>query len=165
MKTRHLALVAACALAGAAAQADTKNPDAKFVAHAATGGQLEVDLGQLATQKAQRAEVKAFGERMVKDHQEANAKLAGLASRKGIDVPKSVGRLDQHKKEKLAKAQAEDFDEDYVKAMLEDHEKDVKDFEKEAQSGKDADVRTFAADTLPTLRSHLEAVRQLANGK
>ncbi|MBI4696831.1 MAG: DUF4142 domain-containing protein [Gammaproteobacteria bacterium] len=165
MKIRHLALATACVLAGPAAQADSKNPDAKFVEHAAAGGQMEVDLGQLASQKAQRPEVKAFGERMVKDHQEANAKLAALASQKGIDVPKAVGMLDQHKKEKLAKAKAEDFDADYVKAMLKDHEKDMKDFEKEAQSGEDAEVRSFAADTLPTLRSHLEAIKQLANEK
>jgi putative membrane protein len=40
--------------------------------------------------------------------------------------------------------------------MVSDHKEDVAEFEKEAKSGKDADVKAFAAKTLPTLKEHLE---------
>jgi putative membrane protein len=46
--------------------------------------------------------------------------------------------------------------------MVRDHDKDVKEFEREAQRAKDADVKAWAGKTLPTLREHQQAARQLA---
>ena len=50
----------------------------------------------------------------------------------------------------------------YMSHMVKDHVKDVKEFEKESKSGKDADVKQFAADTLPTLREHLQMAQTTA---
>jgi putative membrane protein len=44
--------------------------------------------------------------------------------------------------------------------MVKHHEKDVQEFERAAQSDN-AQVRSFAERTLPTLRNHLEQARQL----
>ena len=43
--------------------------------------------------------------------------------------------------------------------MVDDHEKDVKEFTAQAQSGTDPDVKAFAAKTLPTLQSHLDMIK------
>ncbi len=40
--------------------------------------------------------------------------------------------------------------------------KGVSDFEKEANQGADADVKNFAAKTLPTLQEHLRMAREIA---
>jgi putative membrane protein len=45
--------------------------------------------------------------------------------------------------------------------MVEDHEKDVAAFDATAKNGVDADVKAFAAKTLPTLRMHLEMIREI----
>jgi putative membrane protein len=42
-----------------------------------------------------------------------------------------------------------------------DHEKDVKEFEKEAQKADDSDVKAFAQKTAPTLREHLQQAKSL----
>jgi predicted outer membrane protein len=39
---------------------------------------------------------------------------------------------------------------------VQDHQKDVKDFQKEQKSAKDADLKTFVTTTLPTLEEHLK---------
>ncbi len=55
--------------------AGTTAADSMFVKKAAQGGLAEVELGQLATQKAANEEVKKFGQRMVDDHSKANDQL------------------------------------------------------------------------------------------
>ena len=58
-----------------ASDAKLAHGDRKFVEDAAKGGMAEVQLGQLAAQKAQSDDVKKFGQRMVDDHGKANDKL------------------------------------------------------------------------------------------
>ncbi len=55
------------------------------------------------------------------------------------------------------------FDKSYVKGMVEDHEKDIAAFRREAQDGKDPDAKAFAAKTLPTLEGHLKKIRSIAS--
>jgi putative membrane protein len=51
------------------------------------------------------------------------------------------------------------FDKSFAKAMVSDHQSDIKDYKKEA-SKRDA-AGQLAKDTLPVLRKHLEAAEQL----
>jgi putative membrane protein len=44
---------------------------------------------------------------------------------------------------------------------VKDHEKDIAAFQKEAESGADPQIRQFAAQTLPTLQSHLQEAKQM----
>jgi putative membrane protein len=56
---------------------------------------------------------------------------------------------------------AADFDRAYLDAMVKEHKKDVSAFDKEAKSGKDDDLKAFAAQTTPTLKSHLQQAEEL----
>jgi putative membrane protein len=42
--------------------------------------------------------------------------------------------------------------------MTADHKKDVADFTKESNSGQNPDVKSFASNTLPTIKMHLQMV-------
>ena len=130
--------------------------DRKFVETAAKDGLAEVELGQLASQRAQSPEVKQFAQRMVQDHGKANDQLKQLASSKGVDMPTQTDKSHQRKMEKLQKLQGAAFDKQYMDDMVKDHKQDVKEFQKQAKSAKDADVKNFAAQTAPTLQEHLQ---------
>jgi putative membrane protein len=129
--------------------------DKKFVEKAAQGGIAEVQLGQLASQRAQSDQVKQFAQRMVSDHTAANAKLNEVASQKQISLPTNLDSSSQREYDKLQKLSGKQFDQEYMSHMVSDHKTDVKKFQSEANSAKDADVRTFASATLPTLEEHL----------
>lgn len=137
------------------AKEELARADRKFLEEAAAGGMAEVELGRLAQQKARSPEVKQFGERMVQDHGKANEELRQLAGIKGVDLPQRPARKHRSLIEKLEKASAEDFDREYMKAMVDDHEDDVSAFEKTAKSSKDGEIKSFASKTLPTLKEHL----------
>jgi putative membrane protein len=138
-------------------------PDETFVTKAAAGGLAEVELGKLAAQKASDPDVKAFGQRMVDDHSKANDKLKEIATTKGVTVPTQLKGEAKSLYDKLSKASGAAFDKMYMHDMLMDHQKDVKEFEKESSSAKDSDVKQFAADTLPTLKEHLKLAQTTAS--
>jgi putative membrane protein len=137
--------------------------DKRFLTDAAQGGEAEVDLGALAQQKAADAKVKEFGARMEADHSKATSELRALIVSKGLTVP---GGLGPHLalKNRLDKLQGAAFDQAYMKAMVDDHVKDVHAFEMEAQTTKDADIKTFVEKTLPTLREHLKMAQDTYKG-
>jgi putative membrane protein len=141
------------------AKNELSSSDKKFVEKAAQGGVAEVEMGKLAAQKAQSAEVKQFGERMVKDHSAANDKLMKLASDKGVAASNEMDASTKREYDKLSKLSGAQFDQEYMKSMVSDHEKDVKEFQSEAKSAKDPDVKSFAENTLPTLEEHLKMAK------
>jgi putative membrane protein len=139
-----------------------KNPDASFFKHAAEGGIAEVEAGKLAQDKGHSQTVKDFGAMMVKDHSGANDKLASIASSEGVNLPttSSVGQMAT--KSKLEVLRGDTFDKAYIKDQLKAHEETVALFKKEIASGSDAQAKSFASDTLPTIQAHLVKIRKIA---
>ncbi len=136
--------------------------DLAFLSDAAPGGLAEVELGQLAAKQATSAGVRQFAERMVADHTKAGADLKALAQQKKVMLPMEANPKDKQEMDKLSKLKGADFDREYVTAMVAAHERDVKAFESEANGAVDADVKAFAAKTLPTLKEHLRMINDLA---
>lgn len=145
---------------GAMANAPTER-DSKFAVEAASGGMMEVQLGELAGQKATSARVKEFGAMMVRDHQQANEELKALAARKQITLPPAPGEDHMDEISDLTKKTGRDFDRAYIDLMVDDHEDDVEDFEEAARQADDPEIRAFAANLLPKLRQHLEQARAI----
>jgi putative membrane protein len=147
-------------LIGVAALADS--PDASFMKSAAEGGMSEVELGQLAQQKASNPAVKDFGAMMVKDHTAANDKLKALAASEQVTLPDSPSLMQKASKTKLNMLSGDSFDKSYVKGMIDDHKNDIKEFQNEISEGKDPQARAFASATLPTLQMHLQKIQSIA---
>jgi putative membrane protein len=136
--------------------------DKRFVTKAAEGGMAEVELGNLAKDKAQSDDVKKFAQRMVDDHSKANDQLKSLAQQKNITLPTSLPAKEQALKDRLSKLSGEQFDHAYMQHMVMDHKKDVAEFKKASTSAKDNDIKQFASSTLPTLQDHLKEAQQIA---
>jgi putative membrane protein len=135
--------------------------DEKFAMEAAVGGMEEVQLGQLAAQKGASDEVRQFGQKMVDDHSKANQDLMQVASGKGWTLPTALDAKHQADVQKLSALTGDAFDRAYVKMMVSDHKKDVGEFQKESARGMDADVKSFATRTLPTLQEHLQMIQRI----
>ncbi len=145
--------------AGAAMNVD--KDDADFAVEAGNGGMAEVAMAKLAQQKATNPDVKAFAAKMITDHTKANDKLMALAKQKNITLPAAVSNDEQKKMDDMGKKSGKDFDKAYVSEMVDDHDKDVKLFDKQAKDGKDADLKSFAATTLPTLKMHQTMIKAI----
>lgn len=122
--------------------------DKNFVANASGAGTQEVADGKVAESRG-NAEVKKIGARMVADHSKANKELTSIAKNKGAAVSEAKARG----------WAGSDFDARYLATLEADHKKDIQTFEKEASSGNDNDLKSFAARTLPTLKEHLAMIK------
>ena len=159
---------AASSGAAKATSASLASGDRKFVEKAAAGGMAEVQLGQMAAQKASADDVRKFGQRMVDDHGKANDQLKQLATSKSVELPAEVDGATKREMDKLSKLEGAAFDREYMNHMVSDHKKDVSEFRSESRKAKDADVKQFATTTLPTLEEHLklaQAAQKVANGE
>ncbi|MEO8726684.1 MAG: DUF4142 domain-containing protein [Acidobacteriaceae bacterium] len=138
--------------------------DLMFAKSAAQGGMAEVQLGQLAVDKAQSPDVKAFGQKMVDDHGKANEQLKDVAQKDNVTLPQQLTAKDEATKDKLSKLDGAAFDKAYMHDMVMDHEKDIREFKQEAKMGKNDSIKDFASSTLPTLEEHLKMAKD-ANQK
>ena len=136
--------------------------DQAFVKDAASGGMLEVKLGEVAEKQGAHPDVKRFGRRMVDDHSKVNRELMALAEKKGIDIPKSLKPEHQQIYDHLSRLSGLDFDKSYMSYMVKDHREDIEAFEKEAKQGHDGEIKMFASKTLSTLQEHLRLAREVA---
>jgi putative membrane protein len=157
------ALFVAQAWAVAAQQSSGVAPaDQKFVKEIAADSLAEVKLGQLAAEKASDEAVKQFAQRMVKDHSAANNELKKIAEQKGITLPTAPDKRHQSKMDRLAKLSGADFDRAYMRDMLKDHGKDVKELQRRRDKTKDQDLNAWVSKTLPIVRDHLKQAEEIA---
>ena len=137
-------------------------PEKEFLANAGRGGMLEVQLGNLATQKASSNDVKQFGERMATDHGQLGQKLQQLSSNLNVTLPQDLKPEQQAIVSRLEKLSGKAFDREYMKEMVSDHIKDISEFERAASQATNADIKQFVSEALPTLRDHLKMAREIS---
>ena len=187
MKVYHLALLG-CAFAASACQRDTGSDemvandlnadmavdnatenmtavaatdvDAAFVTEAMKGDNGEVAIGTLAATQATSQAAKDFGQMLAADHGGHKEKLTSLALGAGLPATDELSDEGQKNLDKLKTLQGVEFDKEFKRMMVEDHDKDIAKYEKQASSG-DAQTSALAKETLPTLRKHLETARAL----
>ena len=135
--------------------------DKNFWTDAAQSGMAEVALGNLGRQKAQSDKVKQFAQQMVTDHSAVNAELKSAASGKNVTLPADLSIKQRSTYDKLNGLSGTDFDREFMKVMVKDHQTAVKLFEKQSRNDADADAKSFAAKHLPALQSHLQMAQSI----
>ena len=135
--------------------------DRDFVIRAAQGGFAEVGLSRLALERSTDNQVRQFARQMIKDHTDANRRLAQLAKAKGFSLPTDMDAEHKAIMAQLEKLTASSFDEAYMRVMEIDHQRTIDLFQSEARRGQNSDLKAFASNTLPTLREHLQMVRSM----
>jgi putative membrane protein len=163
--------------------ANPTGSNAAFLKKAMEANAAEVQLGQLAQSKSQNQQVKDFGAMMVKDHTKALDRLQDAAKNSGVvgaqpDGTPSPDRMtlskqDQDLKNRLEKLSGPEFDRAYMKAMVDDHRKEIQEFERQAGqqtsgrqkpqagTGGSSQAQAVAQELLPTLKMHLEQAESI----
>jgi len=154
----------AAALPSATAATDSPpQTTASFLHHAAEGQQSEIDLGQLAVQKAGNEQVKQFAARMIEDHTKARQEVQQLASKGGIPLPSQLGGSHKELAKQLSKLSGKEFDRAYITAMLREHGNEMKALEQHALVEKNLEVRQWAAGAVPVVKEHLTMANTIAS--
>ena len=133
-----------------------------FVDEVSAKGIAEVESAKLALEKSSSSDVQAFAQKMITDHSSANMQLAGIAARKNLEVADEAELTTKAKKFILEQRDGQSFDEAYANNQVEAHKDTIELFERAAVSD-DAEIATFAKQTLPKLKQHLQMAKTLAD--
>jgi len=155
----------ALAWAGTATSGDKEGKpvsDAQFVHKASASDLAEITLGQIGMKQGQSAEVKQFAQQMVTDHTMSSKELLAIAGKKGLAPATQMDEKHKALVGKLLALKGAEFDRAYMEHMVIDHKEAVALFQGEANNGKDADLKAFAAKTLPVIQKHLKMAQELS---
>ena len=134
--------------------------DQVFIKMAASSGQAEIQLGKLAAERADRAEVRDFAKRLEKDHTQANLELLKILDAQRIDVSRDMEPY-QVAATELTKLRGAEFDRAFLRYVVKEHEEAIAQYAAEAKGGHNAELKAYAAKLLPTLQEHLQLARDL----
>jgi putative membrane protein len=137
--------------------------DQEFLRSALESSVGRVQLGQLAQQKSQSADIQQFGQLMVRDHTQLNEQvIAPIAMQLGVQGPKGISKKDKQLLSSLSGLSGAQFDEMYIKAMVKDHKQDLKKFNGEAFMALDPNLRRAAKQGTDLISQNLQLIQQIA---
>jgi putative membrane protein len=137
--------------------------DEQFAENAALINLMEINLGNYAVLNARRADIQQFANQLKKEHTEANNLLEMIAAKRRLTLPTKLDAKHQAKIDKLIVLPPDEFDRAYVKEMVDGHRMATALYEHESQNGRVAELKAYAAETLPTVRRHYQRATQLWN--
>lgn len=137
-----------------------RGADRTFLADAMAGNQAEIQLAQLAQQKASSQGVRDLAQAIQQHHQDANSKLTSIATDASA-ANNATALKPQHKQlhDRLSKLEGAEFDRMYASEMVKEHQKDIQKYEKASTQLQHAGLKSYATETLPTLKKHLDMAR------
>lgn len=136
-----------------------------FMQKAAAGGMLEVQLGQLAAEKATVPEVKNFGQMMASDHGNANDQLRAIAQQLQVSLPTALPADKQQKVNDLQALSGEAFTSKYIDEMIADHQADISLLQGAQPRVSDPQLKRWIDSTLPVMQKHLQEIQQIKDAR
>ena len=162
MKWIVLALCAGLSLSGGVAiadksagdQAQTQHDDGdrQFLDTALGVNQLELQLGQLAAQRATTAEVKAMGEKMVQKHTELGQQLAELSRAAGGSGMAALSSEQRAVYDRVASRSGSELDAVFKEVVDAGHIKELAMYEEEVSRAKSPALRELVQGRVAKLR-------------
>lgn len=135
-----------------------------FILQASASDMFEIESSKLALQKGDEA-TKAFAQQMITDHEKTSAELKALLAGGKVQGNPVTALTEDHKEEvdELAKLEGAEFNEEYIDDQVEAHEDAVDLFKRYAEEGENAELKAWAAKTLPVLEHHYKMAQDLDN--
>jgi putative membrane protein len=133
-----------------------------FLQKAAQGQLAVIALGKLALKKASHKDVKEFGAEIIEDHQYASQELKELSAKEAIYLPVQLDDKHKTQQQRLSHLSGKEFDEAFIAYLLNNHRKDLKEFEYAAMS-QNAKVKQWVEATLPILAVHLKKAERVSD--
>lgn len=140
--------------------------DANVVAYLVSANKTDIESGEAAVKKATDPQVKAFAQRMVKEHGAALKKVEALATKLNITAPGTgddeiVKDHNEAMKDLAEKDKGRSFDEAYIEHKIAMHKDLIDDLEDAREKTMNAELKSTIETTLPTLKAHLAAAEQI----
>ena len=159
MTVALLSLALTTATSVRAQEKQKANADRDFLTKAIPGIGASVKIIDYAAKNASDEKVKDFAERLSKQHKESVKTAGEHAKRLKIAVVADPDKDSKETIDKWSKLRGTDLDVAFLKWLSHGHE-DTTMFENEIKNGDDADLKTYAKDSITSGNEHLKEARE-----
>jgi len=135
--------------------------DLEFLTRAIACEVAEVKCAEKAAKSASSEEVRRLAQTIADDHKKIREDLMGQAKRMKLGVVEGMSKEHREMYERLAKLDGKEFDREYVRSLVDGHEKSVKMYKKWAKDAKESGVREAAEAAMTKSQDHLEKAKKL----
>lgn len=139
-----------------------QDEEKRFVEHASSGNNFEIQLSQFVEQHSQDQQVKQLAQRLAQDHQQAEQQLKQVAQTMGVQSNDQLMPAQQAKLQELQKKQGAELDRAFLFCNVGDHHKDVMVYAWAARAAQNPQLKQYCEQTLQHLRQHMQQVDQVA---
>ncbi|HAJ25840.1 MAG TPA: hypothetical protein DCG53_01095 [Syntrophus sp. (in: bacteria)] len=139
----------------------SRKDDLQFLQTAANNCVWKMNLGDLAKKQAASNAVKQYGGIMATDHGQYYQELNSLAGRKGVAFAADSDRVRKNTFVFLSQEYGAAFDRNYISLMIDDNQRDLSLYRKEAEKGHDEEIRAFAANIIKKLEGYVLAAEKI----
>ena len=151
--------------AGSVEASVTAMRDRIFLRQAVTSGMLQLQVSELAQKKASGQDVRQYATHLVADHSRLEDGLRAAAESQGVMLPTKLPLREQAVVDHLSSLSGEEFDRDYVRTIVEDHHRDIREFRSEAANTSDESLRSTVQNGTKILHQQMVAADQIARSK
>lgn len=129
-----------------------------FAFAAAQSDLLEIATSKLAIEKGQSAATREFAKMMVDDHTASTRELKALVAESELPVvlPTRLDAMQQNIVDRLAQADANDFDREYINQQLAAHQIALKLHQEFQAASPDSELMAFSRKVLPVIQAHYD---------
>jgi len=143
-----------------AKEKEKADADADFLTKVIPGIAASVKIIEYAAKNASDERVRDFAERVAKQHKESVKSASEHAKRLKIDVVTDPDKESKETIDKFSKLKGTDLDVAFLKWLSHGHENTTV-FDNEVKNGADADLRTYAKNSITSGNEHLKEAREL----
>jgi len=154
-----------------AATNDVAEADLNAVRQVHQANQKEIEMGQLAADKAKSEKVKKFARKLVDDHKTLDGALMSYADKKGLSSRLQQTTSEEHvpaptesdMHARLAGETGSEFDRDFAATMVDEHDKAIQMVRGARDTVTDPELRTMLDSALPKLEKHRKMAQDLVD--
>jgi putative membrane protein len=152
---------------------DVADKDLSVIRQVHQANQKEIDMGQLAADKAKSSAVKSYARKLVDDHKTMDRKLMAYVEKKGLSsqleqtatTADTTTRSDADMHSRLQGETGSEFDRDFANTMVEEHDKAIQMVKGARDSVTDSQLRAMLDEALPKLEKHRKMAQDLIDKK
>jgi len=133
----------------------------EFLVQALQDAMAEVRICELALDKLENADARAFAQSMVDEHGRMGRELERLAAARKLDIPRRIRPEQEMTVHELSGLQGRDFEQRWIQYNIDVHERDIKIFQHYAGEDDDPDIRKLAHGIAATFGKHLKKAHDI----
>jgi putative membrane protein len=142
-------------------QSKLSSADRRFFRNAYSDATAEAAIGEMAARKATSAPIQQLGQKLAADSSRQLSDLKAVAQKNGIPLPTGMEKSQQTEVSRLAGLQGTAFDHAFLTHVRAREQRMLGEMQREARSGKNADLRSYAGGEIAVVRGHVDQARNI----